>query len=45
MADSKSRIIWNYCHAMDQDYASIPANLANRSILEARERYQREGVR
>jgi hypothetical protein len=35
----------SYCHAMDQYYASIAANLANRAFLEALECYQREGVR
>ena len=35
----------SYCHAMDQYYASIAANLANQAFLEALECYQREGVR
>jgi len=36
----------SYCHAMDQYYASIAANLANQAFLEALEcYYQREGVR
>ena len=35
----------SYCHAIDQYYASIAANLANQAFLEALECYQREGVR
>jgi hypothetical protein len=35
----------SYCHAMDQYYASIAANMANRAFLDALECYQREGVR
>ena len=35
----------SYCSAMDQYYASIAANMANRAFLDALECYQREGVR
>mgnify|MGYP006364830313 CR=1 FL=1 len=35
----------SYCHAMDQYYVSIAANLANRAFLNALECYQRHGVR
>lgn len=35
----------SYCHAMDQYYASIAANMANKAFLEALECYQRKGVR
>ncbi len=34
-----------YCHAMDQYLASIAANLANQSFLNALQCYQQEGVR
>ena len=34
----------SYCYAVDQYYASIAANLANRAFLEALECYQREGI-
>jgi hypothetical protein len=35
----------SYCHAMDQYYASIAANMANKAFLEALECYQRKGAR
>jgi hypothetical protein len=35
----------SYCHAMDQYYAAIAANMANKAFLDALECYQREGVR
>lgn len=45
LAPCRRGIESSYCHAMDQYYASIAANLANRAFLEALECYQREGVR
>lgn len=35
----------SYCHAVDQYFTSIAANLANQAFLEALECYQQEGVR
>ncbi len=35
----------SYCHAMDQYYTSLAANMANKAFLEALECYQRKGVR
>jgi hypothetical protein len=35
----------SYCYAMDQYYASMAANMANKAFLEALECYQRKGVR
>jgi hypothetical protein len=34
----------SYCYAVDQYYASVAANLANRAFLDALECYQRKGV-
>jgi hypothetical protein len=35
----------SYCHVVDQYYASLAANMANRAFLEALECYQLEGLR
>ena len=35
----------SYCHAMDQYYTSIAANLAHRAFLKVLQCYQREGIR
>ncbi len=41
----RSEMEGSYCHAMDQYYAAIAANMANKAFLDALECYQREGVR